>query len=125
MKFSYRPIINWFGLQSKTETKTTKPVFNTAPKSISRVRKDIADWNKALQMAMLEENPKTWSLYNLLDEILQDALLKSQVENRKNKSLSQTFSIVGKDGKINKEITDLLQNQIFENEVNSEILNTK
>ena len=52
-------------------------------------------------------------------------MLKSQVENRKNKSLSQTFSIVGKDGKINKEITDLLQNQIFVNEVNSEILNTK
>ena len=119
-------IIDWFSLGAKTpETKTTKPVFSTAPKSISRVRKDIADWNKALQMAMLEENPKTWSLYNLLDEILQDALLKSQVENRKNKSLSQTFSIVGKDGKINQEITDLLQNQIFVNEVNTEILNTK
>ena len=87
----FQTIIDWFSLGANTpETKTTKPVFSTAPKSISRVRKDIADWNKALQMAMLEENPKTWSLYNLLDEILQDALLKSQVENRKNKSLSQT-----------------------------------
>jgi hypothetical protein len=119
-------IAAWFSLKDKpSETKTTKPVFSIAPKSISRVRKDIADWNRALQMAMLDENPKTWSLYNLLDEIMQDALLKSQTENRRNKSLSQTFSIIGKDGKVNQEITDLLQNKIFVNEVNTEILNTK
>lgn len=122
----FQNIIDWFTLAPKpAETKTTKPIFSIAPKSISRVRKDIADWNKALQMAMMEENPKFYPLYNLLDEILQDALLKSQIENRRNKSLSQTFSIVGKDGKVNQEITDLLQNQIFVNEVNSEILNSK
>lgn len=106
-------------------TKTTKPVYSTTPKSIARTRKDIADWNKALQMAMLDETPKTWSLYNLLDEIMQDSLLKSQIENRRNKALSQSFTITEKDGKVNQEITDLLQNQIFVNEVNAEILNTK
>jgi len=126
MKFSKITINNWFSLKGKpTETKTTKPIFSTTPKSISRVRKDISDWNKVLQMAMVDENPTFWGLYNLLDEISQDALLKSQTENRRNKSLSQTFSIIGKDGKINQEITDLLQNQIFVNEVNTEILNTK
>lgn len=116
----------WLALKNKpVETKTTKNIFETAPKSISRARKDISDWSKVLQMAMLDENPTFWGLYNLLDEVSQDPLLKSQTENRRNKSLSQSFSITGKDGKVNQEITDLLQNQIFVNEINSEILNTK
>lgn len=126
MKINYKPIISLFGLQAKTvETKTTKPVFSIAPKSISRVRKDILDWNKALQQAMVEEDAKTWPLYNLLDEVMQDALLKSQIENRRNKSLSQTFTIKGKDGKKNDEITAFLQNQIFVSEINRAVLDSK
>jgi hypothetical protein len=125
MQRNFKPILSLFGLAAKEEVKTSKPVFSIAPKSISRVRKDIADWNTTLQQAMMEEDAKTWPLYNLLDEILQDALLKSQVENRRNKSLRQTFTIYGKDGKPNEEITTLLQNQIFVNEINRAILDSK
>ena len=125
MKLSNDHIMGFFGLQKKETAKVTKSVFEIAPKSISRVRKDIKDWNDTLQLAMMEENAQTWPLYNLLDEVMQDALLKSQIENRRNKSLSQSFSINGKDGKKNQDITDLLQNQIFVNEVNRSILDTK
>lgn len=125
MNKTIQSIITALGLsQSSTETKTTKPVFQIAPKSISRVRKDISDWNKALQLAMLSDSPKNWMLYNLLDEVMQDALLRSQIENRRNKSLSQSFTVFGKDGKPNDEITDLLQNQIFAYEVNKAILDS-
>lgn len=125
MNITQNSIISWFGLQKKETIKETKSVFPIAPKTISRTRKDIKDWNDCLQMAMQEENAQFWPLYNLLDEIRQDALLKSQIENRRNKSLAQTFGIYGKDGKINQKITDLLQNQIFVNEINGAILDTK
>lgn len=126
MNNKYNPILSFFGLKSKqqTTTTTTNAVHSTAPKSIARTRKDIKDWNTALQMAMLAENPTFWMLYNLLDEIQQDALLKSQIENRKNKSLSQSFTIYNADGKENEEVTNLLQNQIFVNEINKSILDT-
>lgn len=125
MKRNYDPIINFFGLQKKETAKVTKPVFSVAPKSISRVRKDIKDWSEAQQLAMRDEDAQVYPLYNLLDEVMQDALLKSQLENRRNKSLSQSFTIKNKDGEINQEVTDLLQNQIFVSEINRAILDTK
>ena len=112
------------GPKSEAPAKQTNSVVNIAPKSISRVRKDIKDWNNALQLAMIADEPKNWMLYNLLDEVMQDALLRSQIENRRNKSLSQSFTIFGKDGKPNEEITDLFQNQIFVNDINRAVLDT-
>lgn len=111
----------------KTVSTANAPRFSgsIAPKSISRTRQDIASWNKALTLAKKADKPKRWQLYNLYDEIILDALLKSQIENRMLKSLSQSFTLTDESGNIDQEATALLQNKIWVNELNKQILNTR
>ncbi|OXA83705.1 hypothetical protein B0A56_00755 [Flavobacterium columnare NBRC 100251 = ATCC 23463] len=104
---------------------TSRIATTIAPKSVARTRQDIASWNRALTMARKAENPKRWQLYNLYDEIMLDALLKSQIENRTLKSLAQAFTLSDEKGVIDEEATNLLQNQIWVNEINKQILNTR
>lgn len=94
-------------------------------KNISRVRQDVQSWNTALTNARKAEKPKRFALYNLYDEISIDALLKSQLENRFLKSLSSNFILQDKSGKRNDELTDLLQDKIWVNEINKAILGTR
>ncbi|MFK7061413.1 DUF935 family protein [Flavobacterium oreochromis] len=96
-----------------------------APKSVARTRQDIVSWNRALTMARKAEAPKRWQLYNLYDEIMLDALLKSQIENRMLKCLAQAFTLSDEKAVIDEEATNLLQNQIWVNEINKQILNTR
>ncbi|MEG3973449.1 DUF935 family protein [Microcoleus sp. herbarium8] len=94
-------------------------------KSMSRVRQDVASWNTALAMARKAEKPKRYLLYNLYDEITIDGLLRSQLSNRFLKSLASSFTIADKSGKVNEEITALLQDKIWVNEINKAILETR
>ncbi|GEP52366.1 hypothetical protein FNO01nite_30380 [Flavobacterium noncentrifugens] len=91
-------------------------------KSISRVRQDVASWNAALTNARKAEKPKRFLLYNLYDEISIDALVTSQVKNRFLKSLSENFIIQDKAGKKNEELTNLLQDKKWVNDINKAIL---
>ena len=99
-----------------------KLVNQILEKSISRVRQDVASWNAALTMARKAEKPKRHLLQNLYAEILIDSLLTSQIKNRHLKSLSSSFIISDKSGKVNEEITNLLQDKIWVNEINKAIL---
>ena len=65
-------------------------------KSISQSRKDIADWRNALRLAQLAKDPK----FYLLQDIFNDALLTSQINNRHVQTLSAPFEIVTPEGKI-------------------------
>ena len=91
-------------------------------KSLSRVRQDVGTWNTALTMARKAEFPKRFLLYNLYDEISIDGLLTSQLGNRILKSLATNFIISDKSGKVNEEVTALLQNKIWVNDINKAIL---
>lgn len=95
-----------------------------APKSISRTRTDIKNWNDALNMAGNVEQPKRFPLYNLYDNILVDLHLQSQINNRLLKSLSQSFVIKDSKGNLNQELSDLLQNKKWVYQVNKAILET-
>ena len=68
-------------------------------KAVYRTRKDIADWNASLSMAQALY-PINYPLQKLYDEILIDALLTSQVENRINQTLSSIFNLKLADGSI-------------------------
>jgi hypothetical protein len=110
---------------AKSKAAETRLVNQILQKSISRVRQDVASWNTALTMARKAEQPKRHLLYNLYDEISIDALLRSQVGNRFLKSLSTSFQITDKAGKLNEELTAFLQDKAWVNDLNKAILETR
>jgi len=80
-------------------------VYKIAPKAISQARSDIATWKAAIKQATQVDNPKRIKLQNLYRDIVTDALLSSQIDNRKLQSVSTGWSLRDKDGNINEEIT--------------------
>lgn len=95
-----------------------------APKTISQTRQDIKNYIDAKNMFRNADNPTRYPYYNLLDNILVDLHLQSQVNNRMLKSLSQPFVIKDLKGELDRDTTDLLQNKQFVYQVNKAILQT-
>lgn len=77
-------------------------------KAVSRVRQDIGSWNIALATAQSDE-PKNYPIQLLYKEICIDALLTSQMENRKNPTLSSPFSLKDAKGEKDEEQTAILK----------------
>jgi hypothetical protein len=107
------------------QTTTPKISGSIAPKSISRTRQDILSWNLALNQARASENPKFYGLQLLYNEIVSDALLSSQLENRRLKSLSTPFIFNDLKGNLVEDLTALLQNQTWVADLNRHILNSR
>lgn len=76
-------------------------------KAIYRIRKDIRNWNDALNQANYIQ-PQNWMLQKLYDDIMIDALLTSQVSNRENRLLTLDFNIKV-NGEIDEEQTAVLK----------------
>lgn len=91
-------------------------------KSVARVRQDVASWNTAIKMTGLGDNPKYYLIQQLYDEILLDALLLSQINNRTQKSLSIKSVIKNKAGDVDEEQTLLINNAPWVRELNEQIL---
>lgn len=109
----------------KTNAKKPKYVASIAPKAIAQTRKDIQSWKKAQQLAQLEENPKWYLIQHLFDDIMLDALLSSQYENRQLKALGERIVLRKPNGEIDEEQSHLLNNAVFTNEINKNILAIK
>lgn len=99
-------------------------VATIAPKTVSRTRQDIKNWNDALNLANNVDAPKRFPLYNLYDNILIDLHLQSQINNRMLKSLAQPFLFNDLKGTKNEELTDLFQNKKWVYQINKAILET-
>jgi hypothetical protein len=93
------------GVVSDDSKKRFLPYDN---KAVYRIRRDIKDWNFALDLARYLQ-PQNWMLQNLYDDILIDALLTSQVENRENRIYSLDFNIKV-NGEIDEDQTTTLKN---------------
>lgn len=83
-------------------------VGRIVPKAISRVRKDMGDWRRALRHADSVERPRRRELMDLYADIMLDALLTSQVEQRIGRTLAAEFSLRGTGDKVDEESTHLL-----------------
>ncbi|MPS74001.1 MAG: DUF935 family protein [Chryseobacterium sp.] len=83
------------------------------PKSISKLRSDVQTWKNAVAMFKNVDNPKAYPFYNLLDDILDDPHLSSQIGNRKRKTLGSTFIIKKAGGEVYPELSDELQKKIW------------
>ena len=72
-------------------------------------RKDFADWKSAQQYAQSIYNPKQYLLQRLYKDVMQDALMTSQIEGlRISKTKGADFDIIARDGK-----TDELSTQFI------------
>lgn len=77
-------------------------------KAVFVTRQDVRSWKRALSLAQSDE-PRNFSLQLLYEEILNDALLTSQINNRKQQVLSTGFSLKNAKGEIDEEQTKLLK----------------
>ncbi|MDR1543065.1 MAG: DUF935 domain-containing protein [Prevotellaceae bacterium] len=89
--------------------KATSPTL--APKlvrrQISQARRDIADWKSALTFASASD-PKNYLLQDIYSDIATDALLTSQLNNRKEQTISAPFEMIT-DGKTDENATNQLR----------------
>ena len=79
------------------------------PKSVYRSRKDISDWNVAITHFFSAEDPSNYKIQLLFNEILTDALLYSQKENRNKQLFSIPIRLIKPDGNIDEAQTDWLK----------------
>lgn len=78
------------------------------PKSISRVRKDMESWRRALRQADSVERPRRRELMDLYADVMLDALLTSQIEQRIGRTLSAEFSLKDAADKVDEGATRML-----------------
>lgn len=83
------------------------------PKAVSQARNDIAVWKTALRQAMAVETPRRIKLQNLYRDIMTDALLSSQINNRQLQTLSAEFSLKDANGEVNEEATAILKSSRY------------
>lgn len=101
-------------IQEKTRTNTNPAILNIVSSFKDNSRKDIKKWRDALAMASHPKEPKLNLYYDLLDDLLTDGHLQSQIQTRKMATLNTEFEIYNrKTGKVNEELTGLINNQWF------------
>ena len=83
-------------------------VRKIVPKAISRIRKDMDSWRRALRQADSIERPRRKELMDLYADVMLDALLTSQIEQRIGRTLSAEFSLKDTAGKVDEASTRCL-----------------
>ena len=97
-----------------TETKETKnrvPEFapRVVQKAISQTRRDVADWKWGKQLATSPTDPKVYLLQDIFSDIVGDALLTSQMNNRREQTISALFEMVTPEDKVDDKLTKIIQ----------------
>lgn len=95
-----------------------------AKKSISQARQDIASWNAALRQANNTDMPKRVLLQKLYNNVMLDALLTSQLENRRMITTSAPFTLK-KGDKDDEQTTALLKSLPWFSDLVGHIVDTQ
>ena len=98
-------------MTKKQEIKNNAPTLapRIVEKAISQSRKDIADWKWSKQLATSPSTPKVYLLQDILSDIAIDALLTSQMNNRREQTISAPFEMVTPDDKPDERLTKIIQ----------------
>ena len=88
-------------------------VRKIVPKAISRIRKDMDSWRRALRQADSIERPRRKELMDLYADVMLDALLTSQIEQRIGRTLSAEFSLKDTAGKVDEASTRILSEAVW------------
>ncbi len=106
--------------------KQRKIYTDLVEKPVSLIRQDISKWKAARQAAMNSEFPSRWQLQNLFEyDIIQDAQLSSQIDNRKQDTLGAGFLFRNSKGETDEELTNEHQNSKLFNDIIEAILDTR
>ncbi len=89
-----------------------------------RMRSDIASWKSAQDTALAEE-PKTYLLQQLLYQVTNDALLHSQIQNRKQQLFTASFSLKKNGGEPDEEQTAKLKKSALYRDMTNAILDAE
>jgi hypothetical protein len=76
-------------------------------------KKDIGTWRNAWQMALNIENPQRARLYDVYTDVDCDLHLTGAISQRKGMVMQKSFKMVDKNGKENKEVTALFEDEWF------------
>ena len=84
-----------------------------AKTAINLTKKDIGTWRAAWQMAINPENPQRRRLYEVYTDADIDLHLTGCIGQREGKVLQKSFKLTGKDGKENRELSELFEAEWF------------
>ena len=123
--------MNIFNFARKKEA--TPPIKESPRKLISSVvrqaeyqtRKDIADWQSAVNEAKGTYSKRQTRLQRIYENALTDALLSSQMGLRIDKTQSTPFHVVGTDGKPNEDAERLLADNLLFDSLSEAIIGSK
>ena len=89
------------------ETKDKAPTMapRVVEKQILLIRRDIADWKWSKHLAMSPAEPKVYLLQDVFTEITGDALLSSQINNRREQTVSAPYEMVTPEEKPDEKLT--------------------
>jgi hypothetical protein len=76
-------------------------------------KKDIGTWRAAWQMAINPENPQRRQLYGVYTDVCVDLHLSGCIDQREKMVLQKAFKLVDKNGKENKELSELFEAEWF------------
>lgn len=118
---------------AKQPEKPTSTIGNQRPtalpktvrKPVQQTRQDIADWHRAVYMATAVDKPRQHYLQDLYNSIVNDALLTSQINNRKEQTISAGFEMLTSEGKIDEKVTAALNDIPIMQDIISHILDSE
>lgn len=110
-------LIEKLSKKSSDKTPELKEIKNYSPtmaprvveKAISQTRRDIQDWKWAKQLATSPTNPKVYLLQDVFSDISCDALLTSQMNNRREQTISAPYEMITSEDKVDETLTKVIQ----------------
>jgi SPP1 gp7 family putative phage head morphogenesis protein len=98
----------------QSKGKANPALINIVASVKDNSRKDIQKWRQALEAMQHPTEPKYAIFYDLLEDLLTDGHLQSQIQMRKMSTLNTDFQIINrKTGVINEGLTFVFQQQWF------------
>jgi phage gp29-like protein len=97
--------------QEQKDTKNHAPTYapRVVEKAISQARRDVADWKWSKRLATSPSDPKVYLLQDVFTDIAGDALLTSQMNNRREQTISAPYEMVTPDDKPDEKTTRIIQ----------------
>ncbi|QSS96596.1 DUF935 family protein [Psychroflexus sp. ALD_RP9] len=100
--------------KTSTRKKVNPKVVEIVEGFKDRSRKDISKWRKAIQFTQLTDKPRFQDYHDLVDDLMTDGHLQSQIMMRLSATLNTDFHVINrKSGEENEELTFLFRQKWF------------